>query len=320
MGRVRKDQESEFFKALEVANGTHIALFLFCGMTNEPLEPSIVPSNISEMEGDHWQIYLDCLLKHKLLTDKNGKRRHFLDGVHDIRRVFGRNMTEENFGKFLQYEKSKTDVLQGTDEQREKWGTGELSRGLPFTNKVYHDLDNAYETLAQRFKGVTDPQLEYNLITICKGNYIVDFLMSKGSYRDAQTVQKTIDNIMSSEQMRKKDEKPIEHVKVDEMVVRLEKNGIDFKTLDETQKALFDNFVAKPGKYGQSLDALDKAIYAIFNATRGNEDMQQLFALPAELDIPDDFNEFADEPSKDEIERARFVNIPKVQFSGNGEV
>lgn len=310
---IRKSDEAQYFAKLEQANGTHIALFIMCGMTNTPLDPLIVPKDISTMEGNHWAIYNQFLASKGKVKDNYGRTRGFFDGVCELRRIFGRELTEKDFARYVAFETSNVDTTGGTPEQRERWGTGELSRGVPFSDKVYRELDESYEKLAARYKGNADPQLEYNLLTICKRTYIANELMAKGAYRDAATVQKTVDDLMGSEQMRKKDEKPTDRLKIDDLATRLEKNGMFFGTLEEVQEAINKNLIHKQ-KYGQSVDALDKVIYAMYNATRGNEDMQTVFSLPAVLDIEDEYGEFADEPSDEEKKRARFVNIPAVQF------
>lgn len=310
-------KQSEYFTKLEAANGTHVALFLMCGMCDVPLDPMLADADFSKFKGDKWAEYLRRLKAEGKDKTFNGKEKGFLDGVCELKRVFGKDLTETDFAKYITYEKMNADQMPGTEEQRRVWGQGDLAKGLPFSDEVYHTLDDQREIWLERYKGYNAPQLDSNIITICKYNLIRDHLIQRGAYAEAQKVQKMVDDLMASEQMRKKDEKPVEHLQMDTLTVQLEKAGLmesgDFKTFPEVVDAIIKNFVKKR-KYDQTIDAADKALAVIYNTIRGNEDFQNLFVMPNSMELDDEWDEFADEPSEEEKKRARFVGIPKVQY------
>ena len=311
--------QSKTFLRLEETNGTHFAIFLNCGMHNIPCEPSLVPIEIVNSQEDKWEEYLSILRENGY--EENEKT--FFDGVKDVRKIFGRNLTESDFSRYIAAEKDRISSLPGTEEQRERWGKGELIQDIPFTDSIYDELDSQLKMWKERYKGQTvTPQLESSIITICKRNMMVDYLLKSANYADAAKVQKMVDDLMASEQMRKKDEKPIENLRMDALVDAMERFGLmengQLLTYDELVPALRDNFVKSP-KYRHSIDAADQMILDYYNNFHQNADMPLVSELPAEMEIVDEYGEFLEEETEEEKKRKRYAGLTKVQFAKKEE-
>lgn len=307
--------ESKRFKQLEEKNGTHIALFLMCGMVNLPLEPMIIPADFADFEGNKWQEYCN-LLKDNNKLEKNGKIRGFLDGKSDIRQIFGREMNYTDFSGYVAHEQEKIDELEGTEEQREKWGTGKLWSKTEMTSHIYDELDRQYENRAASYKGQTiTPQMEDTLIKVAKFNTVIDILMEEGDSKTILDIQKTVDNLLASEQMRKKDEKPIETFALDAWIVALEKSGLmkdgDFLTFEETENALIK--ILKGKGYEQTLDAIYQLEMNILNNARRNEDLPLLYELPENMQVKDHLGEFATKEGQEEKDAKAYAKLAKVR-------
>jgi hypothetical protein len=125
------------------------------------------------------------------------------------------------------------------------------------------------------------------------------------------------DDLMASEQMRKKDEKRVENFRFDACVIALEKAGLmendGFKTIDGVKEAIADHFLTAR-KYNYTGDVLDQVIEDIYNNARINADMSPVEELPADLKPEDAFGEFAEEADETEKERMRYAGATKVYY------
>lgn len=307
------DCQKQIYRELEARNGCHIAIFLTCASVNLPCLPEIAPKNIEEKE-DSWQAYIDALSENDKL-EKRDRFATFFDGIADMRKIFGSELSQEDFTKYIVYENKIAKSLTGTPEQRERWGQGELCRGLEFTDELYNDLDAQYEIWVGRYKGQTiTPPLEQSIITICKRNKVIDFLIEQGLYVDASKVQAMVENLMASEQMRKKDEKPVENFMPDAWISAFEKSGYmengDFKTIPEIEEALIEAMKRKG--YDGTLDVVYQLEKNILNHQRINDDKQTIFDLPETMAINDHLGQMAKEESAEEKHRKKYAKMPPV--------
>lgn len=310
--------QSRYYRRLEEANGTHLAIFLTAAAFNLPCEPLIVPIDFVHHKGNKWAKYIKLLEENNKMTDKNGENRGFLDGVNDIRSVFGKALTETDFARYIAAEQDRIATLPGTEEQRERWGEDDLCKGLPMTSDLYDKLDRKYEIWCARYKGQSfTPQLEDSIIEICKKNMASDYLFRIGDYANAQKVQKMVDEKMASEQMRKKDEKPVESLQVDAMVVAFENRGLMEKGKlvrhKDFAKTVAENFVKQP-KYDHSIDVVDQMIYDYYNTMRQNADLPIETELPVSLKVEDEYGEFFDKPTAAEEENKKYAGLTSVVF------
>lgn len=314
---VCRECQERYYGELERTNGCHLALFLACAAFDVPCVPSVVPIGLVNYEGKKWAHYRSLLAESKE-DRQNSRVATFLDGVTDIRAVFGRELTEKDFARYVAAEQKRVSTQVGTPEQRERWGVGELCRGLPLTQELYDELDGQLELWIERYKGQTiTPQLENSIITICSDNMVAKHLVKVGNYAAAQKMRKMVDDLMASEQMRKKDEKPIESLRLDAWVTALERAGFmengKLKTYEEVAKAINENCLCKR-KYDYTLDVADQMLADYVNNLRSNADMALLSVFPTDMKPTDDNGEFATEESDDERDRKRYAGVTAVQF------
>ena len=300
-----------------------MAIFLACGMFNLPCVPDIVPEDLCDVDGSPWRAYCDLLSEWDGMVKADGELCGFTDGECDIRRIFGRNVTEQDFGRYIAVEKERLARLPGTAAQRARWGTECMWKGLVMTSEVYDALDKQYETRASEFRGQTlSLQQKDAIIKVCKWNMVIDHLYKNGNVDAAQKIQKMVQVELESEQMRKKDEKPTEQLRMDALAVALESMGLmesgDFLDLDGMIEVMRDKF-AKSRKYEYSLDAADQMIFDYVNNLRANADMALLSSLPEDLQIEDEYGEFQAEESEEEKKRKQYAGLVKVQFDKSSE-
>ncbi len=316
------DCQQTIFARLEEKNGCHMAIFLACGMFDLPCVPELVPENFCDFEGSRWARYCELLGEWDGMVKADGSACGFLDGVCDVRRVFGRNVTEKDFGRYIAVEKEHLARLPGTAEQRARWGTDDMWKGLMMTTEVYDALDKQYESRASEFRGQTlSMQQKDAIVKVCKWNMVIDHLYKMGNVDAAQKIQRMVQIELESEQMRKKDEKPTEQLRVDALAVALEDAGLmesgDFLNCDELIEVMRDRFV-KSKKYGYSLDAADQMIFDYVNNLRANADLALLSSLPEGLEIQDEYGEFEAEETEEEKRRKQYAGLVKVQFDSEG--
>lgn len=295
--------EQSIFERIEKESGLHLALFACCMAFNVPFLPLIIDKEI-ESEESRWIYYLN-LLDEKGYYEKNGKILTFFDGGTNILRLFGRQLDDKTTAHFIEIETERINALQGTAEQRAKWGTQDLVHKLPMTQEVYDALDGMYETRVAEYKGTTlSAQQQDVLIKVCKWNYVIDDLMRRGQIGFAEKLQKMVQSELAAECMRKKDEKPVEAMRLDATVDALEKAGLmkegKFLTYDETMEAF--NEWRKRKKYDYSEDVCNQMILVMQNAMRANADMAMLTELSDEDMIVDYYGEC--EPEETEAEKA----------------
>lgn len=305
--------QSKRFETLEKSNGTHMALFHSCAAFDIVFDPMVVPIDFSNFQGDKWDEYLGLLAENGKL--RNGDLvRKFGEGVTNSREVFGVDLSDRDFGRYVAREQSKIENLPGTEAQRERWGLLPIWKGVPVSKAVYDELDQRYHEAKQSYSGLTlTPQMDNTLIYVTKMRVAATWLMSVGD-PNYEKMLKAADQLLASEQMRKKDEKPIEELRPDALIVALENAGLmregDFLTFDETKNALCKMLKAK--KYDYSLDVADQIVYLCHNAMRENEEMGLLSELPDYLKTEDRLGEFLEEESEKEREAKRYAGVTKI--------
>lgn len=316
------DCESEVFAELESKNGTSLAFYLACMRFDVPLYPLLISNGKGELnegidEKDKWKSYIAFLKKENKLF-VNERFTTFNDGETKLLRIFGKEYSEKDFAKYVRFETERLSSLPGTQEQREFWGERPLYQNVPMTTEIYNELDKRYDARMARLKGITiDEQLVDTQIKICKLLLAQDHVLSLGDVAAFDKLQKSIDSILSAEQLRKKDEKPIEEMRIDSLVLALENAGLmedgELLNYDELVEALRDNLI-KSKKYKYSLDVADQVLLDIINSMRANSDLMQVIDLPEELELVDEYGEFEKEETEQEKEAKRYLGLTKVSF------
>ncbi len=323
------DCEAAFFDRLASIEGRSIALFHTCAALNIPLKPIVLDSVDFENCDEPFRTYITALSMSKKGT-KRGKVLGFESGCTALQEVFGKGLSHKDFAAYIDRERTKIGKLQGTVEQRERWGTeplyeppGTKGSALTMTKEVYEDLDRVYDTRVSAFKGqdLTPQQLSV-LVRVSKKEVIADFLMRKGLTKAAADMEKSISAMLADENMRPKDKKPVEEVRIDALVLALEEAGLmengDLLTYDELIEVLRDRFIKAP-KYEYSLDVADQTLLYIINAMRQNAEppMPPIQELSSEFAHEDIYGEFEPEETEREKENKRYLGITKVNIVDN---
>ena len=300
--------EQKFYDRQAEANGSHIALYNTCGAFNVPFFPEMLPDVKEFLDiPDRWMFYNE-IIDEKIHTPT--RVLGYFDGETDIFRLFGEKLSQSDTAKFIEYSRQAEASLAGTSEQRDRWGTRDLYSGLTMTDEVYKSLDKRLEKKLERYKNYTDAQQFENILKLCKYDEIEEFLMSQGYTQDAQRVQKMREELMASEEMRRKDEKAQEAMRVDALVVAMEQQGLmqggKLLTFDELTD-VFDKRFFK-AKKGHSTDAVDQIIADIYNTMRKNAGLETALILPKELRVDDVNEEFDKEMSDKEKEAYKYAS------------
>lgn len=316
------DCEQRRFNDYERLYGRALALFFSCMTFDVPCKPVVLDGTDFETTDEPWVLYVDMLLEKG--QDRKGKEvLSFNEGVTNFLRLFGKDFTEKDFAAYLRNEREKAERLPGTPEQRERWGEEPLYRDIPMTSRIYDLLDRAYTVRVKTYAGQTlSDQQEVTLRNVARNDVIYSYAMSNGLIKLAKDIQKMSDEALASEQMRKKDEKPVEYFRPDAWIYALEKAGLmregKFVDKDTVIKEIVEKQL-KRRKYPQTLDIVDQTEFNIYNNARRNGDLQMAYALPSDMVVEDEYGECEPEPSEAEKQSMRYANCTKVQFEKESE-
>lgn len=286
------DCEQRYFERLaKTVRSYTMALFYCCIAYNVPFDINLVPE--FERTQEPWKAYLQAV-NVSGRSNINGEIAGFGDGMTDIRALFKPSQNKKIKPESETAPNVPVYSPNGTDRQRNEWGEG-------YDGKTYAELDHMYEAFKGDYPMATSKQT-YILHEAVKLYYDSDRARREGKTTDAARLAKMADDRLASEQMRKKDEKPIEQVRIDAVVDALEKHGYmtNGKLLSYDQ--LIDKIRGDVPKYRYTKDTVDQAILKILNTMACNDGKPELTTLPAELRVTARPGEFAGEPNKKERE------------------
>lgn len=308
--------ENEYYERLAELNGTTFGLFAACMAFNVPFVLAAVPVDTEAGDGDRakgkfWQAYIQNLIQTKNF-EKNGEPRTFFSGETRLNRIFGDELSGKELSGLIEKERAEGGCVEGEPEQRERWG-------MAYTAEQYDELDRLYYNRLNSFRGQTiTPQMEDTIMKVAEWSMIQADLVKAEKYKEAKDMQAMIDNILASESMRKKDEKPMEHFRPDAWITAFESSGLmkdgDFVGLPIMIRAMRDRTV-RSKKYDYSLDVADQILLNWENNRRQNEDLQKVYELPDRMKLHDAYGEFEPFETKEEKRRKRYANLPKVSFA-----
>ena len=271
VGDMRKQQR----RLSEVAKSTGVgeALFALCAVMNVPYVP--------EYATDDWGQYLTALE-----SDEEWDGKSFPDGETDISVIREDGMTEwERWGTV--------------------WGTGSEDR--PYTEDDYRRLDELFRTYGYRLQrsGGMDAQQEDTIRWCSKMRLEADKALTSGGKEGidiAAKLSKMIQDNLSAENLRKKDEKPIDDIRIDGIADAIQKRyGVSASMTREEAVEICCEWLMSH-KYPYTLDAANQMLLAIINTTRRNNDEPELDEVPKDYAIKDVYREFAASPNDTEVE------------------
>lgn len=301
--------QQERYDAIARATSDSLALFYCCIEFDRPFDMLAVPKEPDV--GEKWVAYLDNLRLKKLDT-RRGEPLGFLDGLTDITRIFGEGLSAGEFTKAVGNEKSARNRKVGTAQQRKNWG--ENSAKNPYTSEDYDELDRIYEALASDLMaaGGVSVKQEFILRDCAKMTLDRDKMRAIGQYDKAAKLNKMVQDNLSSEGLRKRDAKPIDDLRIDGIVDRLEKAGLLKNGKQCSPDEMFEILFHRRPKYSYTKDAAEQILLYMANTTRVNDGLSELPTLPPEMRLRDDLGEFAEEPDEQEKETYKELGIVKM--------
>ena len=301
--------QQERYDAIARATSDSLALFYCCIAFDRPFDMLAVPKEPDV--GEKWIAYLDNLRLKKLDT-RRGEPLGFLDGLTDITKIFGEGLSAGEFTKAVGNEKSARNRKVGTAQQRKNWG--ENSAKNPYTSEDYDELDRIYEALASDLMaaGGVSVKQEFILRDCAKMTLDRDKMRAIGQYDKAAKLNKMVQDNLSSEGLRKRDAKPIDDLRIDGIVDRLEKAGLLKNGKQCSPDEMFEILFHRRPKYSYTKDAAEQILLYMANTTRVNDGLSELPTLPLDMRLRDDLGEFAEEPDEQEKESYKELGIVKM--------
>ena len=301
--------QQERYDAIARATSDSLALFYCCIEFDRPFDMLAVPKEPDV--GEKWIAYLDNL-RLKKLDVRRGEPLGFLDGLTDITRIFGEGLSAGEFTKAVGNEKSARNRKVGTAQQRKNWG--ENSAKNPYTSEDYDELDRIYEALASDLMaaGGVSVKQEFILRDCAKMTLDRDKMRAIGQYDKAAKLNKMVQDNLSSEGLRKRDAKPIDDLRIDGIVDRLEKAGLLKNGKQCSPDEMFEILFHRRPKYSYTKDAAEQILLYMANTTRVNDGLSELPTLPPDMRLRDDLGEFAEEPDEQEKESYKELGIVKM--------
>ena len=303
------ESQQERYDAIARATSDSLALFYCCIAFDRPFDMLAVPKEPDV--GEKWIAYLDNL-RLKKLDAQRGEPLGFLDGLTDITKIFGEGLSAGEFTKAVGNEKSARNRKVGTAQQRKNWG--ENSAKNPYTSEDYDELDRIYEALSSDLMaaGGVSVKQEFILRDCAKMTLDRDKMRAIGQYDKAAKLNKMVQDNLSSEGLRKRDAKPIDDLRIDGIVDRLEKAGLLKNGKQCSPDEMFEILFHRRPKYSYTKDAAEQILLYMANTTRVNDGLSELPTLPPDMRLRDDLGEFAEEPDEQEKETYKELGIVKM--------
>ena len=210
-------------------------------------------------------------------------------------------------------EPQKVDEESETEEERaERWQDewGETANDAA----KCQELDRIYSKLIAD-KPYLSQSAELQMHRVAVWTYECDRLMkkpTKESISSAKSIQSMIDQVLASEQLRKKDELPDAAERIDSLFDAMERSGF----MKDGHILLYDELIeaikVDNPQYPYTKDAADQCILIMRNCTMGNEGRPEKLKLAHNERILDVNGEFASEESEKEKQVKRDLNITKM--------
>lgn len=314
--REKLEEQQDRFDVFELTFGENLAYFYCCVQFDKPFDLTAIPADEPKYR---WLAYLDNLKEKRLDKDKYGTVFGFLDGLTDVGKIFGDISTGE-FRKAIWAD--KTARMAGSERQRKVWGTGGGIR--PYSDEDYAELDRIYNILSADLEAAGGVSAKQEMILRRCSERTLDMTKaeSRGDYDKAAKISKLIDSDLASENLRKKDAKPVEDFRVDSWADSLEKAGLMKKGKRCSPDEMFQILFGRPPKYPYTKDAAEQMILICENRARINDGMPELSVLPDEMRLTDELGEFAEEPNARELDvydKLGLVKMPPPGTIKDGE-
>lgn len=296
------DCQQKFFNWASSNMGYKVATFVSTAIFNMPYLPDLMYEAAKYGKGKgKWLGYITALRANGY-HEKNGKHAEFSEGETEITKIFdGRTQTLIVDDEMLEDEEYQS----GRITLKKLFGDGPKEE--PYTNEEYDLLASTYNALTIN-RQYRSEQVELAIQKICRWMLLQERCMGKGDYDKAKKLEDMIKAQMEGEQLRKKDEIPDDIVRMDDIVLAVERAGLHIPNKDELLTALANHSFTPQRGYPYTYDAADKMLLDIINATAWNEGRNEIAELHEGLSFADDpYGEFAKE--QDEVEKQIYKDL-----------
>lgn len=189
-------------------------------------------------------------------------------------------------------------VAETKGERRDRWNH---KWGSEYSEKDCEILDRTYDMVSAEYRGAITSRLELALSDISIFRLKRDKAVKAGDSAEAKRYQEMIDKVMAGEAMKAGDTKPVEALRPDALIDRLEKRGVTLYSQQEVVRYINGD----KGAYNTSLDVVDLMMLLIENTMRANAGEAELTELPKSLQVEDRFHELKEKPTKSEARAMR---------------
>lgn len=207
-------------------------------------------------------------------------------------------------GEFADGETDANAALLAGLPTAERWST---VWGDGYSEADYRQLDDLFKTMTAQLDstGGLDPQQRDTARTCARmalnRNKLILNFKDKDAISTANTLDKMIRENLKDSNMRKADILPTATLKLPTIVDVLRKNlnlNIDNFTQDDVWNAFYA--WCKKKKYPFTMDAVEHILMLILNLIQKNDDMQELYQAPDDMDFGPYAAEFEKEPNEAE--------------------
>lgn len=293
--------QGKIYSWLASVFGYKLAMFFQCAFMNIPYLPTLFEATKEFKDKGPWVGYVIAVRK----ADKErGKPRGFEQGLTDIKKAFKTYATLNVDDEML----SDEDYQNGKKARLALWGTGPADR--PYTEDDYETLEKQYIALTEE-RPNRNSQSELAIQKICKWTLEQEKCIASKEFADAQKLGQLIKTEMESEELRRRDARADNMVRLDDIVLAIDRVGLNIPDEDELLTALA-NHSFHP-RYPFCRDAADQMLLQIINASNWNEGKAELDRLPEAMKIVDDMDEFAEQP--DSTEKYNYKELQLVPMS-----
>lgn len=286
--------QQRYYNWLSPLVGWQEAIFICCAAFNVPfVKKALTESQLHKEGRGAWGGYLS-VMRQRYSWGNNSGRASFQDGTMDFRTVF-----------FDEEEEEEAQTQEPERLPREIWGDGPQDK--PYTEGEYEEMERQYAALADgRFE--MSEQTRLAIINICKMEILKNRYLESGEIKAAKDLSAMIKTEKEGEQLRKKDEIAANTTRLDDIVLAVQRAGLDIMDPEELLTALANHSYRPVPSYGYTYDAAEKMLLFIRNATAWNEGREEVASLPPEYSFADDPNhEFA--PEQDEKEKRMYREL-----------
>ena len=307
--RPTEAEQEAWYETLAKVSSESLAFFYCCISFDLPFELEAIPR---DDPSSPWLAYLDNLHIKKLDVGKDGEAYGFLDGLTDITKIFG-NLKKGELSKAVDAEvAARTNKEPGTKAQRKTWGSG--ATGKQYSTEDYNRLDELFSTYSARLvsAGGYDTQQEYILRLCCRMTMDMEKMLAAGQVDKAQKLNKMIQENLASENLRKKDAKPMEEFRLDSWADALEEAGLTKNGKRCDPDEMFRILFGRPPKYPYTKDAVEQMILINENRMRSNDGLPELPVLPDDMRLEDTLEEFEEEQGSREQEAYEKLGLVKM--------